>query len=241
MYNVNIPFYSESSSTRWRQILPRRIATRASCSSELLYRSLSDPKRLLMSRRSESDKLFRLRITARANIFPENAGRSLCSRVSPFPPPSPPPSASSIFMVFSYASGRWWNWRTGARQRAPRWLRYRAGNLFAHFYLRGLRDRVNRRVNRIRSYPIPKEAYRLRDCNRLPRHIVIAIDRVATYGRKLDFAYETRARTNSISHHVLRGNVLIFHSISRKRKERIERRVWGLLLLAMFGIAQYCS
>lgn len=80
MYNVNIPFYSENSSTRWRQILPRRIVTRASCSSELLYRSLSDPKRLLMSRRSESDKLLRLRITARANIFPENAGRSLYSR-----------------------------------------------------------------------------------------------------------------------------------------------------------------
>lgn len=78
-------FNSGSSSTRWRQILPRRIATRASCSSELLHRSLSDPKRLLMSRRSESDKLHRPRITARANIFPENAGRSLCSRDSSSP------------------------------------------------------------------------------------------------------------------------------------------------------------
>lgn len=83
-------FTPGGSSTLWRQILPRRIATRASCSSELLHRSLSDPKRLLMSQRSESDKLLRPRITARANIFPENAGRSLCSRDSSPPPPSPP-------------------------------------------------------------------------------------------------------------------------------------------------------
>lgn len=33
------------------------------------------------------------------------------------------------------------------------------GNLFAWLYLRGMRDRVNRRVNRICSRFIPKEAY----------------------------------------------------------------------------------
>lgn len=228
MYNVNIPFYSESSSTRWRQILPRRIVTRASCSSELLYRSLSDPKRLLMSRRSESDKLLRPRITARADIFPENAGRSLCSRVS-----SPPLVSSffTVFTVFSYVNRRWWYWRTGEGQRAPKGkgLRRRAANLFAHFYLRGICDRVNHRVNRIRSYPIPKEAYGLRDCNRLPRYIVIAIDRVpSTHGRKLDFAYETRVRANSISRDVLR-EVMSWSTITFREKGKKREKSLGFI------------
>lgn len=176
MYNVNIPFYSGSSSTRRRQILPRRIATRASCSSELLHRSLSDPKRLLMSQRSESDKLLRPRITARANIFPENAGRSLCSRDSPPLPPRPHFSRFSVMRADADEIGE----RERGKGLPMAASRRRAGNLFAHFYLRGIRDRVNRRVNRIRSYPIPAEAYGYGGCNRLPRHIVIATDRAAT-------------------------------------------------------------
>lgn len=73
--NVNIPFHKEPVATNPSETNTYARAARA---SELLRRSLSDPKRLLMSRRSENDKLLR-RVSQRANIFPENAGRSLCS------------------------------------------------------------------------------------------------------------------------------------------------------------------
>lgn len=218
MYNVNIPFYSESSSTRWRQILPRRIATRASCSSELLYRSLSDPKRLLMSRRSESDKLLRPRITVRANIFPENAGRSLCSRVS-----SPTP-ASSFFTVFSYASRRWWNWN-GRRAKGSDGC---AANLFAHFYLRGICDRVNHRVNRIRSYPIPKEAYGIViDC------LSISLSQSTVYSHPRAKAWlclrNTRACKFDLAWCPSWGDILIYHNISRKKKRKNREKSLGFI------------
>lgn len=76
LYTILIFHFTESSFTRWRQILWRRI--RAACSSELLYRSLSDPKRLLMSRRSESDKLLR-RVSQRARTFFRKMPEGLCA------------------------------------------------------------------------------------------------------------------------------------------------------------------
>jgi len=148
MYNVNIIFYSEllqpvatnlSETNSYSRLLRQNYSTALIVWSETLINVAAFLRVINCSR---------ARITVRANIFPENAGRSLYSL---FPRPH--------FSRFSVM-------RTSADEiaelsaaKARRWLRCRAGNLFAHFYLRGMRDRVNRRVNRICSCPIPKEAY----------------------------------------------------------------------------------
>lgn len=130
--------------------------------------------------------------SARANIFPENAGRSLCTFASLLRP---------HFSRFSVMPGAD-EIAERVRGKARRWLRRSAGNLFAQFYLGGMRDRINRRVNRI-SCPIPKEAYGCGIATRcLP--ISLSLSTMSSYprGRKLNSAHETCTPANSISRDV---------------------------------------
>jgi len=122
-------------------------ARRAARSSEVLRRSLSDPKRLLMSRRSESDKLPR-RVSQSARTFFRKMPEGLCALASP-------PARTLIFHGFSVMRA------APARARVDEIAERQRGDAAASPSLRGIclldsiyggwRDPVNRPVNRIRS------------------------------------------------------------------------------------------